>query len=225
MLNSASIINVSFLRMKEELDALVEGGTSMFHIDLMDGHYVPNLCMPIKLISELSAAYPKVLMDVHIMVTNPSDYIQRLADAGTDYLSFHTDSTKFIRRIISEIRKAGMKPGIIINPSQRIDHIEPFVEYVDMVTLMTVEPGFAGQPFLEGGLERLVELAELRTKHKYDFLINVDGGVDFEKGHKCKEIGVDVIVGTLHNIFGQPEGIVEACRRFNKELGLKAMCV
>lgn len=219
MLNSASIINVSFLRMKEELDALVEGGTPMFHIDLMDGHYVPNLCMPIKLIAELSAAYPQVTMDVHIMVTNPSDYIQRLADAGTHYLSFHTDSTNFVRRTINEIRAAGMKPGIIINPSQRIDHIEPYIAYVDMVTLMTVEPGFAGQPFLEGGFERLEEIAELRRKHGCQFLINVDGGIDLEKGRRCKQIGVDVIVGTVHNIFRQPDGIAEACRRFNRELG------
>lgn len=219
MLNSASIINVSFLNMKEELDQLVEGGTPMFHIDLMDGHYVPNLCMPIKLIAELKAAYPSILMDVHIMVTNPTDYVMRLAEAGADYLSFHTDATRFIRRTINEIRAAGMKPGILINPSQRIDHIEPFVGFVDMVTLMAVEPGFAGQPFLENGMERLAELAHLRARHNCHFLINVDGGIDYEKGYQCKQIGVDVIVGTIHNVFRQPEGIVEACKRFNRELG------
>ena len=219
MLNSASIINCSFLHMKEELDQLVSGGTPMFHIDLMDGHYVPNLCMPIKLIEELKKNYPQVTMDIHIMVDNPSDYVSRLAAAGADYVSFHTDATKFVRRTINEIRAAGMKPGILINPSQRIDHIEPFIEYVDMITLMTVEPGFAGQPFLEGGMERLQEIADLRKKHGCHFLINVDGGIDYEKGRRCKEIGVDVIVGTVHNIFRQPEGITEACRRFNRELG------
>ena len=176
MLNSASIINCSFLHMKEELDQLVAGGTPMFHIDLMDGHYVPNLCMPIKLIEELKKNYPQIIMDVHIMVTDPSSYVRRLADAGADYVSFHTDATRFVRRTINEIRAAGMKPGILINPSQRIDHIEPFIKYVDMITLMTVEPGFAGQPFLEGGMERLQEIADLRRKHGCEFLINVDGG-------------------------------------------------
>ena len=107
MLNSASIINCSFLHMKEELDQLVAGGTPMFHIDLMDGHYVPNLCMPIKLIEELKKNYPQTIMDVHIMVTDPSSYVRRLADAGADYVSFHTDATRFVRRTINEIRAAG----------------------------------------------------------------------------------------------------------------------
>lgn len=219
MINTASIINVSFLRMKEELDELVAGGTTFFHIDLMDGHYVPNLCLPIKLLAELKAAYPQITMDVHIMVTNPGDYIQRLKEAGADYVSFHTDSTPFVRRVLDNIRKAGMKPGIVINPSQRIDHIEPFIKYVDMVTLMSVEPGFAGQPFLEGSMERLREVAQLRQKHGCDFILSVDGGIDYEKGRICKEIGVDAIVGTVHNIFQQPEGIREACLRFARELG------
>lgn len=219
MINSASVINCSLLNLKQDLDAMVAGGTTMFHIDLMDGHYVPNLCLPVKLLAELSRAYPKIEMDVHIMVTNPSDYVQRLAEAGARYVCFHTDSTPFIRRTINEIRAAGMKPGIVINPSQRIDHIVPYVQYVDMVMLMTVEPGFAGQPFLDGGMERLQEIADIRRQYGFDFLINVDGGIDYEKGRRCKEIGVDVIVGTKYNIFGQPEGLTKACLRFSRELG------
>ena len=219
MLNTASIINVHFLNMKEELDELVAGGTKFFHIDLMDGHYVPNLCLPIKMLAELKAAYPEVTMDVHLMVTNPMDYIQRLKDAGADYVSFHTDSTNFVRRTIQEIRSAGMKPGILVNPSQRIDHIIPFVEYVDMITLMAVEPGYAGQPLLEGSMERLQEIADIRREYKCDFILSVDGGIDYEKGRICKEIGVDAIVGTIHTVFGQPEGIREACLRFERELG------
>ena len=219
MINSASIINVSFLNMKEEVDQLVAGGTTFFHIDLMDGHYVPNLCLPIKMLAELKAAYPQITMDVHLMVTNPEDYVERLREAGTDYVSFHTDSTRFVRRVINQIREAGMKPGILINPSQRIDHIEPYIEYVDMVTLMAVEPGFAGQPLLEGSMERLREIADLRRKHHCSFILSVDGGIDYEKGKICKEIGVDAIVGTVHTVFKQPEGIKAACERFVRELG------
>lgn len=217
MINSASLLNCNSLMLKEDLDQLVEGGTPMFHIDLMDGHYVPNLAMTVKMVADLKKQYPQILMDVHIMVDNPSAYVKPLADAGADYVSFHTDATRYVRRVINELRAAGVKPGILINPSQRIDHIEPFIKYVDMVTLMTVEPGFAGQPFLEGGMERLQEIADLRKKHGCNFLINVDGGIDYEKGRICKEIGVDVIVGTVHNIFKQPDGLVEACRRFNRE--------
>lgn len=219
MINSASIINVSFLNMKEEVDQLVAGGTTFFHIDLMDGHYVPNLCLPIKMLAELKAAYPQITMDVHLMVTNPEDYVERLREAGADYVSFHTDSTRFVRRVINQIREAGMKPGILINPSQRIDHIEPYIEYVDMVTLMAVEPGFAGQPLLEGSMERLREIADLRRKYHCSFILSVDGGIDYEKGKICKEIGVDAIVGTVHTVFKQPEGIKAACERFARELG------
>lgn len=217
MINSASVINIPFLKMKEQLDELVEGGAKFFHIDLMDGHYVPNLCFPIGIIKELKAAYPQIVMDIHIMVTEPCEYIDRLKEAGADYVVFHTDSTHFVRRTINQIHEAGMKAGIVINPSQRIDHIIPYIEYVDMVMLMAVEPGFAGQPLLEGSMERLQEIAELREQYHCNFLISVDGGINHERCIRCKEIGVDVIVGTKHNIFNQPEGIKEASRRFEEE--------
>ncbi len=219
MINTASIINIPFLRMKEQLDELVEGGTRFFHIDLMDGHYVPNLCMPIELIKQLKEAYPQVTMDVHIMVTNPNDYIDRLKDAGAGYVSFHTDQTPFVRRTIDQIHRAGMKAGVVVNPSQRIDHMAPFIRYVDMVTLMAVEPGFCGQSLLEGSMERLKEIADMRAEYGCSFLLSVDGGIDHDRSVLCKEIGVDVIVGTVHNIFKQPDGIKNACLRFEQEFG------
>lgn len=219
MINSASVINVPFLDMRAQLDELVAGGTKYFHIDLMDGHYVPNLCMPIKLIRELKEAYPRIVMDVHIMVTNPQDYIGRLGEAGADYVAFHTDSTPFVRRTINEIHSAGMKAGIVVNPSQRIDHIEPYIQYVDMVMLMAVEPGFAGQALLEGSMERLAEIAGLRAKYGCEFLLSVDGGIDHDRSVICRDIGVDVIVGTVHNIFKQPDGLKQACLRFEREFG------
>lgn len=219
MINSASVINIPFLKMKDQLDELIAGGTRFFHIDLMDGHYVPNLCMPIGFIRQMKDAYPQVTMDIHIMVTNPEDYITRLKEAGADYVVFHTDSTRFVRRTINCIHDAGMKAGIVVNPSQRIDHILPYANYVDMVMLMAVEPGFSGQPLLEGSMERLEEIAELRSRHGCDFLISVDGGIDHEKSIRCNEIGVDVIVGTRHNIFSQPDGLRNACIRFETEFG------
>lgn len=219
MINSASIFNCSFLNMKSDTDQLVEGGVKMFHVDIMDGHYVPNLCLSFKLLEELKAAYPQIQTDVHIMVSNPLEYVERLRESGADYVSFHTDSTHMVRRTVQQIQKAGMKAGIVINPSQRIDHIEPYIHDVDMVMLMAVEPGFSGQPFLEGGMERLALLADLRRRHNCRFLINVDGGINPERARRCQALGVDIIVGTVHNIFRQPDGIVEACRRFEREFG------
>lgn len=217
MINTASIVNIPYLSLKEGLDELVDGGTKAFHVDLMDGHYVPNLCYPVELVREIKKAYPQVTMDVHMMVTNPLDYIERLKDAGADYVSFHTDSTSFVRRTINEIHKAGMKAGVVLNPSQCVDHIKPYIDYIDMALVMAVEPGFAGQPFLEGTMERLQELAEMRKACKNHFVISVDGGVDRERCIKLQKMGIDMIVGTRHNIFFQPEGIKEACRRFEAE--------
>lgn len=219
MINTASVINIPFLDLRAGLDELVEGGARYFHIDLMDGHYVPNLCYPMELIRELKDAYPRVTMDIHVMVTEPINYVERLKNAGADYVSFHTDSTSFVRRTINEIHKAGMKAGVVINPSQTVDHIRPYAEYVDMVLMMAVEPGFSGQPFLDGTMERIRELADLRRACGNPFMISVDGGVDREKCRICQDMGVDMIVGTRHNIFRQPEGIKEACRRFEEEFG------
>ena len=219
MINTASVINIPFLHLREGLDELVEGGTRYFHIDLMDGHYVPNLCYPMELIRELKDAYPQVSMDIHVMVEEPITYVERLKNAGADYVSFHTDSTSFVRRTINEIHKAGMKAGVVINPSQPVDHIRPYAKYVDMVLVMAVEPGFSGQPFLDGTMERLEELTALREQCGNPFIISVDGGVDREKCIACQKMGIDMIVGTRHNIFRQPEGILEACRRFEAEFG------
>ena len=219
MINTASIVNIPYLQLREGLNELVEGGTRFFHMDLMDGHYVPNLCYPLDLVREIKAAYPQVTADVHMMVTNPMDYIDRLKTAGADYVSFHTDSTSFVRRTIDTIHRAGMKAGIVINPSQPVDHILPYAKYVDMVLVMAVEPGFPGQPFLEGTMERLEELADLREKCGSHFLISVDGGVDRERCASCQKLRIDMIVGTRHNIFHQPDGIREACRRFEAEFG------
>lgn len=217
MINTASLVNIPFLNLEEQLDQLVNGGTKYFHIDLMDGHYVPNLCYPISFIRELKDKYPQIMMDIHLMVTNPADYIDRLKEAGADYVSFHTDSTRFVRRTLDEIHIAGMKAGVIINPSQKTDHIIPYINYLDLVTLMAVEPGFSGQPLLEGSMERLQELVNLRKQHSSHFLLSVDGGIDHEKCVICQRMGVDMIVGTIHNIFKQPDGIYHACIRFEKE--------
>lgn len=219
MINSLSVVNCNFLTLREETRDAVDGGAKFFHIDLMDGHYVPNLCMPVKLVQELKQEYPQIVMDVHLMVTDPAAYVQRLADAGAGYFSFHADSTPFVRRVLSQAHKAGMKAGVVLNPSQRLDCIEPYIQELDMVTLMAVEPGFSGQPLLPGSMERLEELAKLRAAHGAHFLINVDGGINRELERRCKEIGVDVVIGTIHNIFRQPEGLRAACERFEREMG------
>src|SRR5690554_3601035 len=173
MINTPSIGNCDILRLGEQIHQLIQGKVKMLHIDLMDGHYVPNLYLPISIVKTIKEAYPDTLTDIHLMVDNPQDYIDILHEYGADYVSFHMDSTNFSIRLLRKIRSYGMKAGVVINPSQRMDTIEPIIDYLDYVVQMTVEPGFAGQKFMDGSLERLEELDGIRRKHGADFLISV----------------------------------------------------
>lgn len=213
--NSASLINIPLLDFPEQVRQLYTGGVRTFHIDVMDGHYVPNICFPLDGISALREKYHDVVLAVHLMVDHPFDYVEILHKLGADCIAFHTDTTPFCIRLISEIQKRHMKAGVAVNPSQQISSIEPFVDRLDYVILMSVEPGFAGQKMLPHALERLAELSALRRKSGAAFKIVVDGGVDYNSLSSCIQNGADYIVTNIYTIFRQPDGIEEACRRFD----------
>ena len=214
-INAPSLANCGFLTMGEQVKELVEGGAQWFHVDIMDGHYVPNLCYPMRLVGELKAGYPSMVVDVHLMVTDPAAYIDGLAAQGADYVSFHLDATSFSIRLLRAIREKGMKAGIVINPSQPVSLLKPLVSDVDYVVLMTVEPGFAGQRFMPESLERLKELTALRKETGTAFLISIDGGVDMDSAVACAKMGAEVFVTGIYTVFAQPEGIKAACKRFD----------
>ncbi len=218
IINSPSLANCSFLTMGQQVEELVQGDVPWFHIDIMDGHYVPNLCLPVKIIKELKSKYPKIIIDVHLMVTNPIDYLDALKENGCDYLSFHIDSTNFSRRVLTMIHDKGMKAGVVINPSQQINDIEPFIQFLDYVVLMTVEPGYAGQKFMTDSIYRLKELVEIREKSGNPFLISIDGGVDYANAIECAKLGAEIYVTGIYTVFNQPDGITLACKRFKNTL-------
>ena len=183
---------------------------------MMDGHYVPNLCFPLRFLKDLKEEYPDMVLDVHMMVTNPIEYVDIMAEAGVDYLSFHTDSTPFVLRTLDRIRANGIKPGVVINPSQPVDVIKPYIDLVDMVTLMAVEPGFSGQKFMIRTIDRVEELASLRKHSENDFLINVDGAINDAGLVPCVRRGANVIVTGVFTVFAQEDGIISACHRFDE---------
>lgn len=218
IINAPSLANCSFLDFGRQVDKLVQGGVPWFHIDIMDGHYVPNLCFPVRLVGELKRAYPTIAADVHLMVSDPTSYLPLLRDNGADWVAFHMDATNFSRRLLTTIREMGMKAGVVVNPSQPVAVIEPVIRFLDYVVLMTVEPGFAGQKFMVDSLERVSELAELRRQHGCDFLISIDGGVDYPNAVQCAQRGAEVYVTGIYTVFNQPDDIPDACRRFQSTL-------
>ena len=216
VINSPSIANCNTLHVREDIEELRKAGVKFLHVDLMDGNYVPNLCFPVRMMQDLKTEYPDMVLDVHMMVTDPIAYVDRMAEAGVDYLSFHVDSTNFTVRTIDRILARGMKPGVVINPSQNVDVILPYAQMLDMVTLMAVEPGFAGQKFMMQAVDRVAQLASIRKQCGKDFLINVDGAMTYEGLVPCIQRGANVIVTGIYTIFQQPEGIVGACGKFDR---------
>jgi len=218
MINAPSIANCDLLNIGKQIDEIIAGNVTFLHIDLMDGNYVPNLLFPTSIVKAIKTKYPNIITDVHLMVNNPDNYVDLLKKYGADYVSFHIDSTSFVIKLLTKIRNKGIKGGVVINPSQRIDIIEPFINYLDYVVLMTVEPGYAGQIFMEGSLERLDELNKLREKYNAKFLISIDGGIDYPNSKECLKRGAEILVTGIYTVFNQTDSLTEACIRFEKEM-------
>ena len=149
------------------------------------------------------------------MVDDRMSYLDELQQYGAGWVSFHLDSTRFVRRTLSAIRERRMKAGVVLNPSQPVEALLPVLPWLDYVVFMSVEPGFAGQKFLPGSMGRLAELCALRCSSEKDFKIVLDGGVTYEIGKQAAELGVDVLVTGIYMIFAQPDGIAGAVERFN----------
>lgn len=218
LINCISLANSKYLELASDMDCFMEAGVKYYHIDIMDGNYVPNLCHSVRFVSELREKYPDIILDVHLMVMNPADYIQPLADAGASIVSLHVDSTRFVIRCLRSIKEAGMMAGVILNPSQRVDVLSPYIHLVDAVTLMTVEPGYAGQTFMVDALPRVSELSAMRGACGNDFLISIDGGINYPNVQPCVRRGANMFITGIYTVYRQEDGLVAACHRFEQEM-------
>lgn len=214
MLNAPSLANSNLLDLGSDVDRHVRNGIRVVHIDLMDGHYVPNLCFPISVVRDIKQRHPELVVDAHLMVDDVENYIDRLAAADCDAMSFPADGTRFVRRTIRQVQDTGMRAGVAINPSQPITTLAPYLEYLDFVVLMTVEPGFAGQRFLDGSLERLAELAALKEQVGSTALIEIDGGVDYDNAAESLALGAEILVTNVYTVYDPDLGLEKATAKF-----------
>ena len=192
---SPSILSCDYMNMQRDFAACKEAGCKWLHVDIMDGHFVPNLSFGYSLVQSMRPVTDLVL-DVHLMITEPIKYAENFCKAGADYLTIHVeaDTPENIEKTLELIRSLGVKPGIVVKPKTPAEAIAEYLPMVDLVLVMTVEPGFGGQKFMADMMPKLKELRTMLDEVNPACHLEVDGGVDLVTGEVCKENGADVLV-------------------------------
>ena len=188
-----SILSADFSNLAQQIRLTEMGGADWIHCDVMDGHFVPNITIG-PVIVKAARESTKLPIDVHLMIEKPDKYLEAFAEAGADYISVHVEEVVHLNRSINRIKELGCKAGVVINPATPVDSIIDVAEYIDLLLIMTVNPGFGGQKFISNSIRRIEEAVKLRSKFKVNFLIEIDGGVNSETIVKAKKAGVDVFV-------------------------------
>lgn len=188
-----SLLSADFAVLGEQIEVLKQKGVKYLHFDVMDGVFVPNISIGIPVLECVRRITNQVL-DVHLMITEPERYVEAFAKAGADIINIHYEATSVPEQTLKSIRELGKTPAITIKPKTDWRKIIPFLEYVDMVLVMSVEPGFGGQSFIESTLENVKGLAEYRKKNMLDFDIEIDGGINENNVGTVVDAGVDIVV-------------------------------
>lgn len=188
-----SILSADFWRLGEQIMACVEGGADIIHFDVMDGHFVPNITFGPVLLESIKKHCPLPL-DAHLMIENPERYIPDFIKAGADMVSVHIENTPHVHRVIELIKKLGAKAGIVINPGTSLSLLEEILHYVDFVLLMSVNPGFGGQRFIERSLQRIRSLRAMVDSINPNILIEVDGGIKEDNILEVSRVGANILV-------------------------------
>ena len=199
-----SILSANFAKLGEEVDAVIAGGADWIHFDVMDNHYVPNLTIGPMVCAALKSHGVNSPIDVHLMAKPVDRLIDEFAGAGADIITFHPEASEHIDRNLQQIRDAGCRAGLVLNPATPLTHLTHVMDKLDVVLLMSVNPGFGGQSFIRSTLDKIKNLRELIDNSKYEIRLEVDGGVKLENIAEIANAGADTFVAGSA-IFSQPD--------------------
>ena len=204
---SPSILSADFSQLGNEIERLDKCGADMIHVDVMDGHFVPNLTIGPPVIKALKK-YSSLIFDVHLMISPVHKYIEAYSDAGADIITIHPEATDNLKSSILKIKELNKKVGVSLNPKTKVDVIIDFLDQIDLVLIMSVNPGFGGQKFMPEVLDKIRELKKIQNNKKLNFDIEIDGGINFENSQMAIEAGANILVsGTT--IFKSNDGDIK----------------
>lgn len=188
-----SILSANFANLTQDIRSVEMGGADWIHCDIMDGHFVPNITfgpMVVKAVKGIT----NLPVDCHLMIEDPDKYIDDFVNAGADYITVHQEAVYHLHRTIQKIKSAGVKAGVVINPATPVSTLEDILPEVDMILVMSVNPGFGGQKFITRALDKIKKLDELRKENKYNYIIQIDGGITTENVKTVSDAGCDCFV-------------------------------
>ena len=188
-----SILSADFTNLEHQIKLVEKGGADWLHCDIMDGHFVPNITFG-PLVVESVKRITELPVDVHLMVEDPDNYLEDFIKAGADYVSVHVEEVVHLNRTVNRIKELGAKAGVVINPATSVDSVKDIAEYIDLLLIMTVNPGFGGQAFIPNSLGRIEEAVKLRTTLGANYLIEIDGGVNAATAKNAFQAGAEVFV-------------------------------
>ena len=191
MIVAPSILSADFNNLLEEIKMI--NNADFIHIDVMDGHFVPNISFGTCVYKNLRK-YTKQVFDVHLMIDNPLFYAQNFAECGADIITFHLECENETIKVINKLQSLNVKIGISIKPETEVEALLPYLDKIDLVLVMSVEPGFGGQKFLPNALEKIKYLSDYKKKNNLNYIIEVDGGINLDTATQCRECGVDAVV-------------------------------